>query len=98
MTTRQATKIGLFLIAAAVLYALILYPALPDRIPIHWNIRGEPDGWADKRWAVWMMPGVMGLLVALLRLLPAMSPRQFEIEAFAPTFNYLMFVCIALMG
>ena len=24
------------------------YEALPERMPIHWNIHGEPDGWVDK--------------------------------------------------
>ena len=98
MKTKQALVCGALLIGAALLYALILYPRLPDLIPIHWNIRGEVDGWAEKRWAVLMMPGMMTLLVGMMLVLPAMSPRQFRVESFLSTFNYLMIVCTALMG
>lgn len=29
-------------------WLISIYPDLPDRIPVHWNIRGEADRWADK--------------------------------------------------
>ncbi len=47
-------KIGLlFLIPIAILIinvviSLVMYDKLPDIIPMHWNINGEVDNWADK--------------------------------------------------
>jgi len=33
------------LIAAMWAFALAVYPRLPDRIPIHWDLKGEVNGW-----------------------------------------------------
>src|SRR5262249_31360760 len=56
------------------------------------------DGWADKHVAIYLMPGTMALLIGMLVALPWLSPRNFAIEPFRDTFNYLMLLCIALMG
>jgi len=98
MKTQHAVIAGLILIVAALLYAWVLYPALPDRIPIHWNIHGQIDGWAEKETAIYIMPGMMALLTGMLVALPWLSPRSFGIEPFRDTFNYLMLLCVALMG
>jgi len=98
MKTKQALMIGAALIAATLFTTLLLYAKLPERIPIHWNIRGEVDGWGDKRWAVFLMPGTMALLVGMILGLPILSPRGFRIQPFLSTFNYLMIACTALMG
>ena len=37
------------------------YPGLPDRIPIHFGIDGQPDGWGDK----WML---LLLLLSLIHI------------------------------
>ena len=45
------------LIVAGVVVALIVYPGLPEQIPIHFDANMQPDGWADKSiLAVMMMP------------------------------------------
>ncbi|HEX8746277.1 MAG TPA: DUF1648 domain-containing protein [Pyrinomonadaceae bacterium] len=30
------------------LFLIYYYPRLPERIPVHWNWRGQPDGWGRK--------------------------------------------------
>lgn len=48
MKTRWAAPL---LLAAMWASALAVYPRLPERIPIHWNLQGEVDGWGGR--AVW---------------------------------------------
>lgn len=98
MKTRQAFLAGVGLVGLALLYAAVLYPWLPAKIPCHWNIRGEVDGWIDKFWGVLMTPGTMLLMLAMMLGLPAISPRSFRIESFLGTWNYAMFIIIGLMG
>ncbi|HLK57691.1 MAG TPA: DUF1648 domain-containing protein [Chthonomonadaceae bacterium] len=98
MRTWQAVALGMLLTGAILLYSLALYPHLPDLIPIHWDWHGRVDGWADKRWAIFLMPGTMLLILGAMVALPALSPRRFQIEPFAGTFNYLMLVTCGLMG
>ena len=41
------------------LVGLVLWSKLPDRIPTHWNMAGEVDGWSGKGFAVFGMPLMM---------------------------------------
>ncbi|HKS28253.1 MAG TPA: DUF1648 domain-containing protein [Pyrinomonadaceae bacterium] len=38
----------LLLMVVPSLFLIYYYPHLPERIPVHWNWKGEPDGWARK--------------------------------------------------
>lgn len=44
--------------------ALASYPRLPERIPVHFGLSGEADGWGG-RWMIFLMPSVATLIVAL---------------------------------
>jgi uncharacterized membrane protein len=50
----------LVLIALPFAYALYLYPSLPSRIPIHFNLKGEADGWGSRE-SIFLSPAIMGL-------------------------------------
>jgi immunity protein, SdpI family len=75
-----------------------LYPGLPQRVPTHWNIEGKVDGWGDKSWATFLMPGAMVLMLVLFAFLPALSPRHFEVDSFRSTYLYIMVLVTALFG
>jgi uncharacterized membrane protein len=98
MSTRHAVIAGLVMTAAALIYAWVLYPELPELIPIHWNLRGQVDGWGHKQWAIYLMPGTMALFIGMLYALPWLSPGSFALDPFRDTFNYLMVVCMVLFG
>ncbi len=42
-------EVGLLIAPFVVL--VVLWNQLPARVPIHWNLRGEIDGWLRKRLA-----------------------------------------------
>lgn len=44
--------------------ALSSYPRLPERIPVHFGLSGEADGWG-RRWMIFLMPLIATLIVAL---------------------------------
>jgi uncharacterized membrane protein len=98
MTTKMAAICAAVLMVAALSYSLVLYPTLPERIPTHWNIAGKVDGWGSKDMGAFMMPGVMALFLVLIYALPWLSPKNFKIENFRATFNYIMVIVAALMG
>ena len=39
-------------ILVPIIIGLILWNKLPDKIPTHWNAKGEADGWSSKAFAV----------------------------------------------
>ncbi len=90
---------GIILTAAALALPVILYPSLPDRIPTHWNVHGEVDGFGAKSWAVFLGPGLMAMMLLVFRFLPWLSPRRFEVaDTGRPTYLYIMVVIVLLIG
>ncbi len=92
MSNRWALGFLLAFILIVSAYNLFIYPSLPEKIPIHWNARGEIDDWGAKEWAVWLVPAIMLLWTGLVVALPWLSPRHFKVDPFRPTFNYIMVV------
>ena len=84
--------------AATLLFSAVLYSRMPDRIPTHWNWKGEIDGWGDKHWAAWMMPGMMVGLLFLFQALPWLSPQQFEIDSFRKVYDFIIVLMMLLFA
>src|SRR5262249_36207510 len=77
------------------------YDSLPEQIAVHWNINGEPDRIVPKSEAwtnFWLCPFVMVLMVVLTIVLPWISPKQFEVERFRPTWEYVMTLVVGLFA
>jgi uncharacterized membrane protein len=53
----------------------VFWNYLPERVPIHWNIRGEIDGWASKTTGLLVTPIIGFGLVALLRVVSWLDPK-----------------------
>jgi uncharacterized membrane protein len=95
--TRVYWIIGFALVAIAVAVTAWLYGSLPERIPTHWNIRGEVDGYGSK-WTLFIFPVTMVGMLALFYYLPALSPKQFDVNSFRSTYLYIMVLCIGLFA
>lgn len=77
------------------------YDELPERLPTHWNIEGQPDAWTPKdriAFTFFMLPGAMVLILGLTLVLPWLSPEQFKLDTFRNTYGYIMMLVIALMA
>ncbi len=96
MSTRAALIVIFVLFAAGLGTSMILDRSLPDRIPTHWNLRGEVNGWSDKPFGILVLP--VGSLLFLFFVLAGewLSPVNFKVSAFRSAFNYMMVICAAL--
>lgn len=74
---------------------------LPDRVPTHWGLDGQPDQWTardDMLPTLLLVPGLTVLMIGLWHLLPWLSPLKFKIEPFRPTYDYIMGVVVLLFA
>ena len=57
--------LALSVLACAAIWwrALAWLPSLPERYPIHFNARGEPDGWSTSRAAWFLLPAIATVLL-----------------------------------
>jgi uncharacterized membrane protein len=90
--------IAILLTISAWALAAWVYPGLPQRVPTHWNIEGKVDGWGDKSWATFLMPGMMVVFLVFFAFLPALSPRHFEVDSFRSTYLYIMVLATAFLA
>lgn len=60
-------------------YAAYLYPALGEKIPIHFGMDGKPDNWASKN-SIFMLPVILGFVNfftwLLLTNIDKIDPKQ----------------------
>ncbi|MEL6560177.1 MAG: DUF1648 domain-containing protein [Bacteroidota bacterium] len=60
--------IGFLVLAAATTYVLLNYSVLPDRIPTHYDLDGNPDGFGNKSKLLILLTVTVSMFVALLIL------------------------------
>jgi uncharacterized membrane protein len=89
--------VALLLTTAAFAASAALYPGLPDRIPTHWDIQGQVDGYGSKA-TIFLLPATMAFMVALFAGLSWLSPKGYEVDTFRPTVLYLLVVVVGLFG
>lgn len=66
--------IGIACIAMMAAGSALAYSHLPEKVPTHWNIHGEVDGYSSPELAVVFMPVLAALLWALMRVLARFDP------------------------
>jgi len=86
--TRLYVVLSLVLTGGAWVAAAAIYPQLPDKIPIHWNIHGEVDGYGGPAW-IFLTPALLAGILALFAALPWLSPKHFEVDSFRATYWYI---------
>ncbi len=77
------------------------YDQLPEKIPTHWNIRGEVDIYTlkqDARLHFYALPGLLFFWVFVTWVLPKISPKQFSVDSFMGIYGYLMALASGLLA
>jgi uncharacterized membrane protein len=75
-----AVLVPFAILAAAALYLYYNWDLIPQRFPVHWDVLGAPDRWADRSWQSVLAPLLLGAVHAGFMLLIAFgilraSPR-----------------------
>jgi uncharacterized membrane protein len=91
---------GVSIALAIVMFGIAawFYPQLPDPVPTHWNAAGAVDDWTAKPWGVLIFPVVTVGLLALLLVLPAISPRGFRLDSARRVYDIVIFIVVAFMA
>ena len=87
----------MLLIAIAVAVSLAVYSQLPDRVPTHWNARGEVDGWSSRAFGAFLIPVIMILMAVLTPLVPKLDPRRSNYAKFETTYWFTINLVLTFM-
>ena len=97
MKLHRGEILALALVLAAFVVTAALYSRLPEKIPSHWNIRGEVDSYSSKPFGPFVLPAVMAGLALIFLALPAVSPRGFRFDRFLGVWGVLQSAILALL-
>ncbi len=89
--------VGVGIAAAMAAFTAVIYARLPERIPTHWNLAGEVDGWSS-RGTAWLLPGLALGMWALLTVLPRLDPRGQNYTRFRDTYWLVVNLTLLFLG
>ncbi len=78
-----------------ILVGVILWNQLPERVPSHWNLSGEVDGWRSKAFLVFGMPLILLAVQWLCMLGTAADPKK---QAHSEKVIYLILWIIPILS
>lgn len=79
------------------IYLLAIWKSLPEKVPMHWNIRGEIDRWGNKQELI-LIPVLLPLLTyIILSLVPLIDPKK-NIRKMGNKYLQLKFYLTAFMS
>jgi uncharacterized membrane protein len=78
---------GPMMAVLAALLSAAAWARLPERVPVHWDIDGDPDRHAGRLVAALLMPVIMLVLWGLMRWLPTIDPRRQNYAGFSRAYE-----------
>jgi uncharacterized membrane protein len=71
---------------------------LGNTVPIHWNFRGEVDGYGSKWMALGLFPALILTMMAVFSFLPNIDPKGEKYEQFSHTWELLQMLILGFMA
>jgi len=85
-------------IAAMFIAAAVCWPHAPERMPTHWNLAGEVNGYGGKFTGLLLLPLTSLGVYFLMLLLPLIDPGRRNYQNFATAFNVIRFTITLLFA
>lgn len=85
------------LLIIPIIYIIYIWGQLPDRIAIHFDLRGTPNGWGG-RWSTLISPLVSIFTYLLLLFLPLIDPKRADDYDFTSMFYKIRVTLVIFMS
>ncbi|MEM2661352.1 MAG: DUF1648 domain-containing protein, partial [Nitrososphaeria archaeon] len=72
----------LVLVLLSFCIGVCLYPFMPEKVAVHWNVKGEVDGYLPRFWGLFLFPFIFAGIVLLFIVIPRIDPLKKNIELF----------------
>ncbi len=94
---KRSDYLALALIVFGFALGAYYYGDLPDPMPTHYGPDGQPDGFTALPWGAFILPAISVGLWAIMKVLPAISPKEFSMHRFAGAFETVIVAVIGFM-
>jgi uncharacterized membrane protein len=98
MTRNRLAILSLLFVAAALAASLVAAGRLPPdaRLPIHWDLAGQPNSYAGKWPALLLPPGLAAIMSLVFYALPALEPRLRNFERSLGVYHWVWAAALIL--
>lgn len=90
--------IGPVLIVLMVAFSLAVYGRLPERVPTHFDLSGQPDDWMDRFPGAFVLPALTAGIYLLLLALRRIDPRRAHYARFEDTYWVILAVLAIILS
>ncbi len=89
----------LLILAMGFAVSLYVYPMMPERVPSHWNFKGEIDGYSSRLFGAFGQPLIATGLYLMFFLLPYIDPKKANYKNFETTYQFFKSILVVfIMG
>ena len=92
---KELPLIGIVL--APFVYLAIIWNTLPEKVPTHWNYKGEADKWGDKYSLIALLFLLPVLTYVLMLVIPKIDPKK-KIQLMGGKYYQLKFILVLFMS
>ena len=86
------------LVALTFVASLVVYPRLPDRVPNHWNLHNQVNGYGPKWTVTFLFPLMLLALWGLMRFLPRIDPRRANYAKMQGTYDLVVNLSLTVLA
>ena len=80
--------------------AIMVYPYMPDQVPIHWNVKGQVDNYGSRLFGTFFLPVLNIIMYVMLIVMPKIDPKQANYSKFGSSYlviRYALHIFFALI-
>lgn len=95
--TWKTEIIPLVLVIISIVLGCYFYSIFPDRVPMHWNINGEVDGWGSAFSGAFILPMILIGMYILFILIPFIDPNKEKYQQFEKVYKIFRILIMLMM-
>lgn len=95
--TWRGEALNLVLMATMFIISAASWSSAPDRIPVHWDITGQPDRFGGKFEGLFLLPLMTAGIYLMLLYLPRLDPKRVNYEKFGGVYRIIRTLLVVFM-
>ena len=73
------------------------YPSLPDKVPIHWGMNGEVNGYGSKLFGAFGLSAISLATYVMYLVIPYIDPKRKNYADFKSTYQFMKYLIILFL-
>jgi uncharacterized membrane protein len=89
MKLTKADSLYIIIIVLTFISSILIFPYVPSKVPIHWNIYGEVDSYSNKSIGLFILPVFLLFIFVILFFIPKFEVFKENLESFKRYFEHM---------